>query len=112
MKKEPQKEWADTLKERGDSEIPEWLQEFRENLVDDEIPEHGDSHASSSHEVSLEPTFKSREDVREHSVKTYFPKDGNCEICQRTKTRAPCRGRNGGPVLRAGNFGDLMTADH
>ena len=22
----------------GDSEIPEWLQEFRENLVDDEIP--------------------------------------------------------------------------
>ena len=21
-----------------DSEIPEWLQEFRENLVDDEIP--------------------------------------------------------------------------
>ena len=34
------------LKERGDplySKIPEWLQEFRENLVDDEIPEHGDS---------------------------------------------------------------------
>ena len=49
------------LKERGDplhSEIPEWLQEFREILVDDEIPVHGDSHASSSHEVSLEPTSK------------------------------------------------------
>ena len=48
------------MKERRDplySEIPEWLQEFRENLVDDEIPEHGDSHASSSHEVSLEPTI-------------------------------------------------------
>ena len=45
------------------SEIPEWLQEFRENLVDDEIPERGDSHASSSHEVSLEPTFKRREDL-------------------------------------------------
>ena len=45
--------------ERGnplESEIPEWLQEFRENLVDDEIPVHGDSHASSSHEVSLEET--------------------------------------------------------
>ena len=26
--------------------------------MDDEIPEHGDSHASSSHEVSLEPIFK------------------------------------------------------
>ena len=33
------------------SEIPEWLQEFRENLVDDEIPLQGDSHASSSHEA-------------------------------------------------------------
>ena len=43
------------------SEIPEWLQEFRENLVDDEIPVHGDSHASSSHEASLEPTSKRRE---------------------------------------------------
>ena len=32
-----------------DSEIPEWLQEFRENLVDDEIPLQGGSHASSSH---------------------------------------------------------------
>ena len=40
------------------SEIPEWLQEFRENLVDDEILVHGGSHASSSHEASLEPTFK------------------------------------------------------
>ena len=33
-----------------DSEILEWLQEFRENLVDDEIPLQGGSHASSSHE--------------------------------------------------------------
>ena len=36
----------------GDSEIPEWLQELRESLVDDEIPLQGGSHASSSHEVS------------------------------------------------------------
>ena len=82
-----------------DSEIPEWLQEFRENLVDDEIPVHGDSHASSSHEVSLEPIFKRREDLGKHSVYTHFPKDRSCEICQRTKiTRAPCRRRNGGAV--------------
>ena len=43
--------------ERGDllnSEIVEWLQEFRENLVDDIVPEHRDSHAGSSHEPSLE----------------------------------------------------------
>ena len=56
----------DHEKERGDpfcSEIPEWLQEFRENLVDDGVPEHRDSHASSSHEASLELVFKRREDL-------------------------------------------------
>ena len=45
-----------TTTERSDpfySEIPEWLQEFREILVDAEIPLHGDSHASSSHEASF-----------------------------------------------------------
>ena len=46
-KKESKKEQSDSLC----SEIPEWLQEFRENVVDDEIPVHGDSHASSSHGV-------------------------------------------------------------
>ena len=80
--------------------------------MDDEIPAHGDSHASSSHEASLEPIFKRREDLDKHSVKTHFPKDRNCEICKRTKiTRAPCRRRNGGAVRRAENFGDLITAD-
>ena len=97
----------------GDSEIPEWLQEFREKLVDGEIPLQGGSHASSSHEVSLEPTTKRREDLGKHSVYTHFPKDRNCEICKRTKiTRAPCRRRNGEAVPRAENFGDLITADH
>ena len=95
------------------SEIPEWLQEFRENLVDDEIPLQGGSHARSSHEVSLEPTTKRREDLGKHDVHTYFPKDRNSEICKRTKiTRAPCRRRNGEAVPRADNFGDLITADH
>ena len=95
------------------SDIPEWLQEFRENLADDEITEHGDSHASSSHELSLEPTFKRRKDLGKHSVYTHFPKDRNCEICQRTKnTMAPCRRRNGGAVPRAENVGDLITEDH
>ena len=96
-----------------DPEIPEWLQEFRENLVDDEIPLQGGSHASSSHEVSLEPIEMRREDLGKHNVHTHFPKDRNCEICKRTKiTRAPCRRRRGEAVLRADNFGDLITADH
>ena len=108
--------------ERSDpsySEIPEWLQEFRENLVDESVPEfHGarvpvlsDSHASSSHEPSLEPLR--RVVSGNHSIYIHFPKDRNCKICSRTKiTRAPCRRRIGGVVPRAENFGDLITADH
>ena len=97
--------------ERGDlyhSDIPEWLQEFRENLVDDRVLEHRDSHASFSPELSSEPTRSV--DLGKHSVFSHFPKDRNCEICQRTKiTWAPCRRRIGGAVLRAENFfGDLI----
>ena len=112
----PKTNEKETKIERGNplcSDIQEWLQEFRGNLVDDEVPERGDSHASSSHEVSLEPTFKRRVDLGKHSVYTHFPQDRNCEICQRTKiTSSPCRRRNGGAVPRAENFGDLITADH
>ena len=62
------------------SEIQEWLQELKENLLDDEIPLQGCSHASSSHEASLEPTTKRREDLGKHNVHSHFPKDGHCEI--------------------------------
>ena len=117
--KNPKTNKKETTIERGnplcsdDPEIPEWLQEFRENLVDDEIPLQGGSHASSSHEASLEPTTKRREDLGKHNVHTHFPKDRNCEFCMRTKiTRAPCRRRKGEAVPRADNFGDLITADH
>ena len=73
--------------------------------MDDEIPLQWGSHASSSHEVSLEPTTKRREDLGKHSVYTHFRKDRNCEICKRTKiTRDPCRRRNGEAVLRAAKF--------
>ena len=113
----PKTKKKETTIERGnlcdDPEIREWLQEFRENLVDDEIPLQGGSHASSSHEASLEPTTKRREDLGKHNVHTHFPEDRNCEICKRTKiTRAPCRRRTGEAVPRAHNFGYLITADH
>ena len=65
---------------RGDlsfSEIRGWLQEFKENLVEERVSEYRDSHASSFHEPSL-------------------------ELQQRTKiTRAPCRRRTGEVVPRA-----------
>ena len=81
--------------------------------MDDRVPEHRDSHASSSHEVSLEPTPTRSVDLGKHNVHIHFPKDRNCEICQRTKiTRAPCRRRNGEAVPRAEIFGDLIAADH
>ena len=73
----PKQNKKETTIERGnlcdDPEIPEWLQEFRENLVDDEIPLQGGSHASSSHEASLEPIEKRREDLGRHNVHTQFP---------------------------------------
>ena len=48
-----------------------------------------------------------------HSVYTHFPKDRNCEICQKTQiSRAPCRRRIDGAVPRAEIFGGLITADH
>ena len=80
--------------------------------MDDRVPEHRGSHASSSREPSLEPTPARNVDLGKHSVYTHFPKDRNCEICQRTKiTGAPCRRRLGRVVLREENFGDLITAD-
>ena len=89
----PKQNKKETTIERGnlcdDSEIPEWLQEFRENLVADEIPVRGDSHASSSHEASLEPIFKRREDLGKHSVYTHFPQDRNYEICKGPKLQGP-----------------------
>ena len=54
------------------SEILELLQEFKGNLVDDRVPGHGDSHASSSHQASLEPIAKRREDLGKHNVYTHF----------------------------------------
>ena len=84
-----------------------------ENLVDDRVLEHRDSHASSSHGSPSELTPARSADLGKHSVYTHFPKDRNCEICQRTKiTTFPCRRRTGEVVLRADFFRDLITADH
>ena len=79
-----------------------------------ENPEHGSQDTSkSSHELPMEPRAKVEPGSGKHSVYTHFPKDRNCEICQRTNiTRAPCRRRIGEAVPRADNFGDLIKADH
>ena len=55
------------------SDIPEWLHEFRENLVGEWVPEHRDSHVRSSHEPSVEPTPARSADLGKHSVKNSHP---------------------------------------
>ena len=87
--------------------------EFREILVDDEIPLQGGSHASSSHEASLEPITKRREDLGKHSVYTHFLKDRNARSVNGPKLQGPrAEDAKNEAVLRAENFGDLITADH
>ena len=50
--------------------------------MDERVPEYRDSHASSCHELSLEPTPTRSADLGKHCVYTHFPKDRNCEICE------------------------------
>ena len=92
-------------------DLPDWNEEFAENLEDKEVPTLRDTPANTSQDLDSERPTKVVS--RKHSIETHFPKDRNCEICKRTKmTRAPCRRRTGGAVPRAANFGDLTTADH
>ena len=91
-------------------DVPDWLQEFRHGLVDESVPEHRDA-SSSSHELPLEPRAKVVS--CKHSIFTHFPKGRNGDICLRRKiARASCRRRTGTFLHLAGNFGDLITADH
>ena len=70
---------------RGDllRDLPEWIEEFPENLVDDSVPEHRDAPASSSYELSSEPRAKVVSG--KNSILIHFPKDRNCDICFRTQ---------------------------
>ena len=83
-------------------------------FVDDEVPEHKDSHASSSHEVSLEPTSKRREDLGKHNVHIHFPQRPKLRDLQKDQNyKGPHAGRrNGEAVPHTEKFGDLITADH
>ena len=94
-------------------DLPDWLQEFRESLVDESsssetpgIPAPGYRNtSSSSHELPMESRTKVEQGSGKHSVYTHFPKDPNCDICLKTKiTRASCRRRAGTVVPRAENL--------
>ena len=55
-----------------------WLEEFREYLVDERVPEHREA-SSSFHELPSEP--RAKVESGKHSVFTHLPKDRNCDIC-------------------------------
>ena len=102
-------------------ELRDWLQEFRENLVDESTstepwrnPDQGSQDTSkSSHALSMEPRAKVEPGSGKHSVCKHFPKDPDRDICLKTKiTRASYRRRTGAVVPRAEHIGDLITADH
>ena len=101
--------------QRGRShELPDWLHEFKENLVDESSstepwgnPERGSQDTSnSSHELPMEPRAKVEPGSGKHSVFSHFPKDPNCDICLKTKmTRVSCRRRADTVVPRAEHVG-------
>ena len=81
--------------------LPEWLKEFKDNLVDKSVPEHPDA-SRSSHELPSGPRAKVVFGM--HRIFTYFWKDRNCEICLRTKiTRA-----SSGTVVSGTRLGNMV----
>ena len=92
-------------------DVPEWLQDFKDNLVDKNAHPHQYS-SSSSRELPMESRAKVVPGPGKHSIHTHFPKHRNCDICFRTKiTRASCRRRTGTVVPKAENFSDVIPAD-
>ena len=92
--------------------MPEWPQDFKENLLDESVQPHQYS-PSSSHELPMEPRAKVELGSGKHSIYGHFPKYRNCDICLRTNiTRASCRRRTGTVVPREEKLSDLITADH
>ena len=86
-KTQNQNEKRDDGKKSDDclADLPEWLEEFTDNLGDTELP----ASAHSSQESDLEHPMKVATKSRKHSINTHFPKDRNCDVCLRTKmTRA------------------------
>ena len=78
----------ETVRGNALHDLPEWLEESKENLVDESVPAHRDAPASSSRGSASEPRAKLVSG--KHSSHIHIPKDRNCDICMRTNmTRAP-----------------------
>ena len=75
-------------------DVPEWLQEFRENLVHESTSEERRRNSmqksadtsSSSHDPLMEPRAHVEPSSSKHKcIYTHFPKDRNCNICLEVK---------------------------
>ena len=62
-------------------DLPEWLEELKENLVDTDLP----ASAHVSQESDLEHPAKGATKSRKHSIYTHFPKDRKCDVCLEPK---------------------------
>ena len=90
-------------------DLPEWLQDFKENLVDKNVRPHQYS-SSSSRELPMDPRAKVYW-ARVSRVST-LTSLRHCDICLKTEiSRASSRRRAGTVVPKAENFGDLTPAD-
>ena len=86
--------------ERGSPlrDLPEWLEEFTDNLVDAKAAASSEAPASISREpLHQEPPIKMVSG--KHSFFIHFPKHRNCEVCMRTKV-------TGNQVPRAEKFSE------
>ena len=81
----------------------------KNNLVDESVSEHRDA-SSSCHELPSGPRGKVVSG--KHINFIHFSKDRNRYLLETKITRVSCRKRTDTVVPRAGNFGDLITADH
>ena len=92
-------------------DLPEWLEEFTENLEDTDVPALRETPANTSQDSDSERPTKAVS--RKHSIHTHFPKDRNCESRKKIKVaRAPRKKPTGEAVLWTENFGGLITADY
>ena len=74
--------------------------------------QYRDSHASSSHEVSLEPIFKRREDLGKHSVYIHFPKPKLRDLSEDRNYKSTVQKTHWRSRTSCRKFCDLITADH
>ena len=61
-------------------DLPEWLEEFTDNLEDTEL--HAPAHISQDSDIGTSCESGQKSKSRKHSIYTHFPKDRNCEVCK------------------------------